>query len=133
MKYKKSVKADNDNGDDLLSPVFWNKFVDDPFSSWSDFIKAEAALRESLSVKPLTVKTKYTHPDPSHWIKIVGLLYGIFYKDKTFINIRRDGRPFSVDFLKFSKRILLKFPVFLPERSILCYVNDNGGSMLDKN
>ena len=103
-----SVKAGNNcNGDDLLDTEFWDKFVTDPNSSWSDFIKAEASLRASLSVKPLTVKTKYTHPEPSHWIKTVSLLYRVFYKDNAFNNIRPDGRPFSLEFLKFSKRILL--------------------------
>ena len=45
----------------------------------------------------------------------MSLLSSVFYKDNVFVDLRPDGNPFSIDFLKFVKRILSKFPVTMPE------------------
>ena len=55
---------------------------------------------------------------------IVSFLSSVFYRDNGFTDIRRDGSPFSIELLKYVRRILLKFPLDLPD-NILGLIKDN--------
>ena len=106
--------SEDQNGGDLLCIDQWlilqNEDNEDNFQ-WHEFEKQENLLRKQLKTRSMCIKTKYVHPKPFYWIKLITLISNIFYKDNVLVDIRPDGNPFSIEFLKFVKRVLFKFPV----------------------
>ena len=106
-----------------LDPTFWSKFSDSD-SDWSKFETEERKFRMTYSTKPLKTNITYTHSDPSKWLRLFNLLHAIFFKDNTFNDRRPDGKPFSVEFLLFVKRIMKKFPLDLTQ----CVTNNSSSN-----
>ena len=102
------------NGDRLLAPEFWDTFLDNT-SDWSTFEKHERDFRMGFSTKPIDPAKPFIHPSPEPWLKIITVLSSLFVKDGVFNDLRPDGHEFSIDFLRFIKRILFKFPITVPE------------------
>ena len=106
--------VNNQNGD-RLEPAFWEKFQN-KVSDWKEFELQELYFRMNLSTKPLLVDKEYVHLNPSTWFKIISVLSSVFYTDKVFRDIRPDGQPFSLEFLRYVKRIMKKFPITFPNQ-----------------
>ena len=106
--------VNKENGDRLLSAEFWTTFGESD-STWIDFERQESTFRRFISTRPCESSVKYTHTNPVMWFRIVRILSSVFYKDNVFVDMRPDGQPFSLEFLKFVRRIMSKFPVMLPE------------------
>ena len=101
----------DENGGQILCEDQWQRFQTEDNFSWEDFENQERSLRKHLETKPMSLKTRYTHPNPSIWNKLITLVSNIFFKDNVLVDIRPDNKPFSIEFLKFIKRVLFKFPV----------------------
>ena len=111
--YSKTHFSDDngDNGGQILCVDQWQRFQTEDNFTWQDFENQERLLRKNLETKPMCVKTRYTHPNPSVWIKLITLVSNIFFKDNVCVDIRPDNKPFSIEFIKFVRRVLFKFPV----------------------
>ena len=98
---------------DRHDPNFWIPF-ENKDSDWTTFENNEHIFRMCYSTKPLTVTDRYTHPEPCAWIRLFNLIHAIFFKDNILVDKRPDGKPFSIEFLKFIKRILKSSLLTLP-------------------
>ena len=105
------------DGVDYMDESDWTTWtnVNHESFSWSHFESVECGLRNVLGVKPMVVRTRYKHDNPIYWCKIITLISSVLFREGRFVDIRPDGRPFSIPFLKFVSRILYKFPVIVPE------------------
>lgn len=94
------------DGDRLSTGYFLNE------GSWDEFTSAEAKFRNSLSTSPSVETKRYTHANPVHWLKLFTVLWNVYFRHDVFVDTRPDnGQPYSIEFLRFSKRVLNKFPI----------------------
>ena len=48
------------------------------------------------------------------WIKLIGILNGLYFKNGTFTTHHKDGRQFGLPLLKYTLRVLKRCPLFSP-------------------
>ena len=99
----------------LCQPDYWDRYHFE--HSWEEFEKDEALFRHSLvDKKTCDFNFKFSHSNPSIWIKTINLLCSIFFHyDNIFTGIRSDGKEFSIEFLRYIKRIIMKLPIVYPD------------------
>ena len=86
-----------------LSPQLWAAFQDN-----------ETAFRAGLNTRPWQEKHFACSGDPGEWIRLIKILYGVFFKNSVFTTVSARGKPLGVPFLTYVTRILKKFPLYQP-------------------
>ena len=79
---------------------------------WMCFQAQEREFRKTLDVKSITDKQTigFNGSDVRHWIKLI-ILYRVYYRNGVYTAIHRDGKPLGIPLLKYTARILQKFPL----------------------
>ena len=79
---------------------------------WTLFQHKERMFRKSLDTKRLEEKRSFifSGKSPEKWIKIIRILCGLYFKNCVFSTCHNDGRPYGIHVLKYTQRILKKFP-----------------------
>ena len=71
-----------------------------------------SSFRKSLDTKRLEEKQSFVFSgeSPEKWIKIIRILCGLYFKNSFFSTCHNDGRLYRIPLLKYTQRILKKFP-----------------------
>ena len=79
---------------------------------WVCFKAQEREFRKTLDVKSSNDKQTigFNGSNVRHWIKLI-ILYGVYYRNGAYTATHRDGRPLGIPLLKYTARILQKFPL----------------------
>ncbi len=83
-------------------------------NNWNKFVNLEKRFRQSISTKPFKSEVTYLHQDPLKWWKVVRHISSLFVKEGVFQQ-SMNGRDYPTPLLKYTKRILHKYPTETPD------------------
>lgn len=80
---------------------------------WMSFQAQEREFRKTLDVKLINDRQtiRFIGNNPRHWTKLITILCGVYYRNGSYTATHRDGRPLGIPLLKYTVRILRKFPL----------------------
>ncbi|CAL8311213.1 unnamed protein product [Gadus morhua 'NCC'] len=81
---------------------------------WAAFQDSERAFRAGLNTGPRREKCFACSGDPGEWIRLIKVLYGVFFKNGVFTTVSHRGKQLRFPFMKYVTRILKKFPLYQP-------------------
>ncbi len=100
--------------------IDWTQFHKDlNDAEWSQFVDHERQFRQKIATRPYESKVLYEHEDPSKWWKVSSIVYRHFVVGGQFSHAKHDGSQFSVNSLKYTMRVLSKFPIEIPELDLI--------------
>ena len=87
---------------------------------WTLFQNEERNYRKTLDTKRFEDRQSFAFSGekPAKWIKLICILNGLYFKNGTFTTHHKDGKPFGLPFLKYTVRVLKKFPRHSPTPEI---------------
>ena len=80
-------------------------------TKWKEFENLDDRFRRNIATG--NKRKAYKHPNPAKWLVVLNIIASTFIKDQE--EITNHGLEWSVRKLKFAKRVLLKFPIKLPD------------------
>ena len=96
-----------------IEPVYWDRFNAE--RSWEEFELSESAFRNTIKEQEPN-KFSFIHNNPGIWINIIKALCSVFFIDDVYSVVRSDGKDFSLEFIKYVKRVLSKLPIHFPDK-----------------